>query len=133
MGKKASLFNDGLARGLNPREAAIDAGYSRRYAAKVAARAAAKPAAPAESSPLPPPFESDAIDAPAVTVDWIVREARRTYDAAHEAGSLSTAVSCLNLIGKHLGASPSGEAGAEGAEVFIITGIEGAPGSDADD
>lgn len=66
-----------------------------------------------------------------VSADWIVREARRTYDAAHEAGSLSTAVSCLNLIGKHLGvAAPEG---GEEAGVFIVTGIEGAPGSDADD
>ncbi len=112
--------------------AAVRAGFSPRRAAAVAARLLTEP----EVAALIARREEAASKAGAgeepVNVDWVVREAKRTYDAAHEAGSLSTAVSCLNLIGKHLEPKTAEEVDS-GAETLIVTGIEGAPGSHADD
>lgn len=112
------------------RLAAIRAGYAPSRAGDVAAKLLAR----AEIRDLigggSGSSEEDPADEPPVSVDWVVREARRTYDAAHEAGSLSTAVSCLTLIGKHL-EMKTAEAG-ENASVTVVTGIEGAPGSDED-
>ena len=118
----------------DPVAAAEKAGYAAKNAARFAAKLMADPEVKAHlAAPEDPKAGGEASPecSEAVSVEWVVREARRTYDAAHEAGSLSTAVSCLNLIGKHLETRMPGEEGMEGG-LSVVTGIEGAPNSNGE-
>lgn len=133
MQERIARFITNCLEGAQPESAALLAGYPEKGAAATARRLLKRADVKEALGRGIFDQEGDACGEGAVTVDWVVREARRTYDAAHEAGSLSTAVSCLNLIGKHLESKAALETGEKPvSEVVIVTGIEKAPNSDAD-
>jgi phage terminase small subunit len=113
-------FLDHYFKTNNPTSAAISAGYSER-SAKATGRRLLR---------VPEIAEKITQKSEAIASDWVVREAKRTYDAAHEAGSLSTAVSCLNLIGKHIEPFESEPQNEQKDPVIeVVTGINNGPGS----
>jgi phage terminase small subunit len=113
-------FLDHYLKTNNPTSAAVSAGYSER-SAKAAGRRLLR---------VPKIAEIITQKSEAIATDWVIREAKRTYVAAHEAGSLSTAVSCLNLIGKHIEPSEvEAENELKDPVIEVVTGIKNGPGS----
>lgn len=95
--KQAAFVNEYL-KDLNGKQAAIRVGYAPGSAEVQASRlltnvkvAAAVAEAKAKRA------EECGIDAA-----WVLREAKRTYEACHAADKLSEAVSALKLVGTHI-------------------------------
>jgi phage terminase small subunit len=83
---------------LNGTQAAIRAGYSAKTANEQAARLLAK------VNIAQAVAEAQAERAAKCDIDaaWVLREAKRTYLACHDADKLSEAVSALKLVGAHV-------------------------------
>lgn len=83
---------------LNATQAAIRAGYSEQTAQVIGSENLSKPIiAEAIAEAVAKRAEQCGIDAA-----WVLKEARRTYDACHAADKLSEAVSALKLVGTHV-------------------------------
>jgi phage terminase small subunit len=98
MTPKQVAFIGEYLKDLNGTQAAIRAGYSAKTANEQASRlltdvniAAAVAEAKAKRA------EECGIDAA-----WVLKEAKRTYEACHAADKLSEAVSALKLVGTHI-------------------------------
>ena len=83
---------------LNGKQAAIRAGYSPATASVIASENLQKPyLGEIIAEAIEKRAEQCGIDAA-----WVLREAKRTYDACHAADKLSEAVSALKLVGTHV-------------------------------
>ena len=83
---------------LNATQAAIRAGYSEDTARAIGCENLTKPnIAEAIAEAQAKRAEKCGIDAA-----WVLKEAKRTYDACHAADKLSEAVSALKLVGTHV-------------------------------
>jgi len=83
---------------LNATQAAIRAGYSTKTAMEQGYQLLQKTSVAAAIA------EAQAKRAQECGIDaaWVLREAKRTYDACHDANKLSEAVSALKLVGTHV-------------------------------
>lgn len=83
---------------LNATQAAIRAGYSAKTAYSIGNENLSKPEIAKSIE------EAQAKRATECGIDaaWVLREARRTYEACHDADKLSEAVSALKLVGTHI-------------------------------
>lgn len=83
---------------LNATQAAIRAGYSEKTAHVIGHENLSKPeiaAAIAEA-------KTERAEKCGIDAAWVLREAKRTYEACHAADKLSEAVSALKLVGTHV-------------------------------
>ncbi len=95
---KQAMFVKEYLKDLNGTQAAIRAGYSKKTANAIATENLAKPfIAGAVKVEMDKRAEKVDIDA-----EWVLREAKRTYEACHEADNLPAAVSALKLVGTHI-------------------------------
>jgi len=95
--KQQAFVNEYLID-LNATQAAIRAGYSEDTARAIGCENLTKPnIAEAIAEAQAKRAEQCGIDAA-----WVLKEAKRTYDACHAADRLSEAVSALKLVGTHV-------------------------------
>lgn len=95
--KQAAFVSEYLID-LNGTQAAIRAGYSEATANEQASRLLANVSiAAAVAEAQAKRAEECGIDAA-----WVLKEAKRTYEACHAADKLSEAVSALKLVGTHV-------------------------------
>ena len=98
MTPKQQAFVNEYRIDLNGTQAAIRAGYSEATAAEQASRLLNNvKVAVAVADAKAKRAEECGIDAA-----WVLKEAKRTYDACHAADKLSEAVSALKLVGTHV-------------------------------
>lgn len=83
---------------LNGTQAAIRAGYSEDTARSIASENLSKPNIADAIAAL----QAERAEKCGIDAAWVLREAKRTYDACHAADKLSEAVSALKLVGTHV-------------------------------
>lgn len=101
-GKTLTAKQDAFVReyliDLNATAAAKRAGYSAKTAASVGSENLTKP----EIIEAVAEAQAERAEKCGIDAAWVLKEAKRTYEACHDANKLSEAVSALKLVGTHV-------------------------------